>query len=80
MRSHKLVILAWLAFGVHVAPDGVDRVGIRDVGGADVAALAQLGYRVRLLAHAERAVGGARAPAASAPPLSGAGHLLARRR
>ncbi len=52
---HKLVILAWLAFGVHVAPDDVDRRGIRDVAGADVGALAQLGYRVRLLAHAERA-------------------------
>ena len=52
---HKLVILAWLAFGVHVAPDDVDLRGIRDVAGADVGALAQLGYRVRLLAHAERA-------------------------
>ena len=53
--AHKLVILAWLALGAYVAPDAVDRVGIRDVAGADVAALAQLGYRVRLLAHAERA-------------------------
>jgi homoserine dehydrogenase len=50
----KLVILVWLAFGVSVAPDAVDRVGIRDVSATDVAALAQLGYRVRLLAHAER--------------------------
>jgi homoserine dehydrogenase len=54
---HKLVILAWLAFGVHVAPDDVDRRGIRDVTWADVGALAQLGYRVRLLAHAERGAG-----------------------
>src|SRR5579864_4878778 len=30
---HKLVILAWLAFGVHVAPDDVDRRGIRHVAG-----------------------------------------------
>jgi homoserine dehydrogenase len=57
--THKLVILAWLALGAYVAPEAVDRVGIRDVAGDDVAALAQLGYRVRLLAHAERAAGGA---------------------
>jgi homoserine dehydrogenase len=56
---HKLVILAWLALGVHLAPEQVDRVGIRDVAGNDVAALAELGYRVRLLAHAERAANGA---------------------
>ncbi len=56
---HKLVILAWLALDSHIAPDAVDRVGIRDVAGADVGALAELGYRVRLLAHAERARGGA---------------------
>jgi homoserine dehydrogenase len=57
--AHKLVILAWLALDAHIAPEAVDRVGIREVGGADVAALAQLGYRVRLLAHAERALDGA---------------------
>ena len=56
---HKLVILAWLALDTYIAPDAVDRVGIRDVAGADVDALAELGYRVRLLAHAERAPGGA---------------------
>ena len=56
---HKLVILAWLALDTYIAPDAVDRVGIRDVAGADVGALAELGYRVRLLAHAERAPGGA---------------------
>jgi homoserine dehydrogenase len=56
---HKLVILAWLAFDTYITPDAVDRVGIRDVAGADVDALAELGYRVRLLAHAERAPGGA---------------------
>src|SRR6202166_1523658 len=57
--AHKLVILAWLALGAYVAPEAVDRVGIRDVAGDDVAALVQLGYRMRLLAHAERAAGGA---------------------
>jgi homoserine dehydrogenase len=56
---HKLVILAWLALDTYITPDAVDRVGIRDVAGTDVGALAELGYRVRLLAHAERAHGGA---------------------
>ena len=58
-----------------VAPDAVDRVGIRDVAAADVAALAQLGYRVRLLAHAERASGGA-VHLRVRPTAVGAGHLL----
>ena len=55
----KLVILSRLALGEDVAPGTVDRVGIRGVAGEDVVALAQLGYRVRLLAHAERAATGA---------------------
>jgi homoserine dehydrogenase len=57
--AHKLSILSWLAMRVHVRPDAVDRVGIRGVGADDVAALDQLGYRVRLVAHAERAISGA---------------------
>lgn len=57
--AHKLSILSWLAMGVHVTPEAVDRVGIRGVGAGDVAALDQLGYRVRLVAHAERAITGA---------------------
>jgi homoserine dehydrogenase len=73
--AHKLVILAWLALGAYVAPEAVDRVGIRDVTGDDVAALAQLGYRVRLLAHAERAGGGA-VHLRVRPTAVGAGQLL----
>jgi homoserine dehydrogenase len=73
--THKLVILGRLAFGVAVAPDQVDRVGIRDVTGTDVAALAELGFRVRLLAHAERAAGGA-IHLRVRPTAVGAGHLL----
>jgi homoserine dehydrogenase len=72
---HKLVILAWLGFGVSVAPDDVDRVGIRHVAGADVAALAQLGYRVRLLAHGERGPGDA-VHLRVRPTAVGPGHLL----
>ena len=73
--AHKLVILAWLALGSYVAPDALDRVGIRDVTGDDVAALAQLGYRVRLLAHAERAAGAA-VHLRVRPTAVGAAHLL----
>jgi homoserine dehydrogenase len=71
----KLVILVWLAFGVTVTPDAVDRVGIRDVSGTDVAALAQLGYRVRLLAHAERGPGDT-VHLRVRPTAVGPGHLL----
>src|SRR5580704_2973493 len=73
--AHKLVILAWLALGAHVALEAVDRVGIRDAAGDDVAALAELGYRVRLLAHAERADGGA-VHLRVRPTAVGARHLL----
>jgi homoserine dehydrogenase len=45
------------------------------VAGADVAALAQLGYRVRLLAHAERGPGDA-VHLRVRPTAVGAGHLL----
>ena len=71
----KLVILVWLAFGVSAKPDAVDRVGIRDVSGTDVAALAQLGYRVRLLAHAERGPGDT-FHLRVRPTAVGPGHLL----
>ena len=73
--AHKLVILAWLALGAYVAPEAVDRVGIGDLAGDDVAALAQLGYRVRLLAHAERATGGA-VHLSVRPTAVGSGQLL----
>jgi homoserine dehydrogenase len=71
----KLVILSWLALGVHVPPEAVDRVGIRGVGADDVAALAELGYHVRLLAHAERAPGDA-VHLRVRPTAVGPGHLL----
>jgi homoserine dehydrogenase len=73
--AQKLVILSWLAMGVHVPPEAIDRVGIRGVGGGDVSALAELGYRVRLLAHAERAPGGAMHLRVR-PTAVGPGHLL----
>lgn len=74
--AHKLVILSWLALGVHVDAGRVDRIGIRGVGAADVRALDELGYRVRLVAHAERAGTGA-VRLGVRPTAVGAGHLLA---
>ena len=74
--AHKLVILAWLGLGAHVPADAVDRVGIRAVHGDDVVALSELGYRVRLLAHAERAPSRA-VHLRVRPTAVGAGHLLA---
>jgi homoserine dehydrogenase len=71
----KLVILSRIAFGVNITSDAVDRRGIRDVSAADVGALAQLGYRVRLLAHAERTASGA-IHLRVRPTAVGPGHLL----
>jgi homoserine dehydrogenase len=71
----KLVILSRIAFGVNITSDAVDRRGIRDVSTADVGALAQLGYRVRLLAHAERTASGA-IHLRVRPTAVGPGHLL----
>ena len=73
--AHKLVILSWLAMGVHIETGSVDRVGIRGVGAEDVRALDQLGYRVRLVAHAERANGG-RVRLSVRPTAVGTRHLL----
>lgn len=52
--AYKLVILSWLAFGVHVAPDDVDRTGIGGLDVLDLGYTGQLGYSVKLLAHANR--------------------------
>ncbi|HUZ70542.1 MAG TPA: homoserine dehydrogenase [Candidatus Saccharimonadales bacterium] len=73
--AHKLVILSWLAMGMHIETGSVDRAGIRGVGAEDVRALDQLGYRVRLVAHAERARSG-RVRLSVRPTAVGARHLL----
>jgi homoserine dehydrogenase len=74
--AHKLVILAWLGFGAYIPTDTVDRVGIRRVHGDDVVVLSELGYRVRLVAHAERAPNQA-VHLRVRPTAVGPGHLLA---
>jgi homoserine dehydrogenase len=51
--SHKLSILASLAFGTRPAFDDVATSGIRHVLAADIAEAATLGYRIRLVGIAE---------------------------
>ena len=52
--AHKLALLAANAFGMPVRLDAVHVEGIRDLQRGDVAAAAQLGYAVKLLAVAEQ--------------------------
>lgn len=52
--AHKLALLAANAFGMPVQLDAVHVEGIRDLQRGDVAAAAQLGYAVKLLAVAEQ--------------------------
>ncbi len=51
--AHKLSILASLAFGTRIGFDAVAVDGIRNVIAADIAEAAALGFKVRLLGHAE---------------------------
>jgi homoserine dehydrogenase len=50
--THKLAILAHLAFGVAVHPDAISRRGIADIHDMDVRFANELGHRVKLLAEA----------------------------
>ncbi len=56
--AHKLVIMSWLAFGAHVPVESVDRQGIGAIAREDLAYTGQLGYTVKLVAHAERSTSG----------------------
>jgi homoserine dehydrogenase len=51
--AHKLSILASLAFGTRLDFEAVQVTGIRHILAADIAEAAALGYKVRLLGHAE---------------------------
>jgi len=51
--AHKLAILASLAFGTRLDFAAVETGGIRHVLAADIAEAAALGYKVRLVGHAE---------------------------
>lgn len=56
--AHKLAILASIAFGTRVNLDAVDITGIESVTAEDIAAAKELGYRIKLIAVAERQNGG----------------------
>jgi len=51
--AYKLMIMSWLAFESRVSTEAVDRHGITGINRVDLAYLGQLGYTVKLLAHAE---------------------------
>ena len=67
--AHKLAILASVAFGRPVDPDGVYTEGIRHVSRLDIDFAEELGFRIKLLGH--RAADRERARTAR-PPLHGA--------
>ncbi len=56
--AHKLAIMASLAFGTPVDFDAIEIEGIREVEALDIAFARELGYRIKLLAIARRAVDG----------------------
>lgn len=51
--AQKLVIMTWLATGLAMSVEDVDVVGIGGLDRVDLGYTGQLGYAVRLLAHAE---------------------------
>ncbi|ACB95027.1 homoserine dehydrogenase [Beijerinckia indica] len=56
--AHKLAILASLAFGTAVDPEGISVEGIESISLADLQAADELGYRVKLLGVAQRSADG----------------------
>ena len=56
--AHKLAILTSLAFGCEIDLESVFIEGISDVSNDDIAAAAELGYRIKLLAVAQRTESG----------------------
>ncbi len=55
--AYKISILASIAFGVRVHPDMVHREGIRGIDPLEFRYARELGYEIKLLAHAARAGG-----------------------
>jgi len=62
--AHKLAILIQVAFGLAVISPRIRRRGIDGITADDVAVAARAGYRIKLLAHAERTRGGCEAEVA----------------
>jgi len=73
--AHKAVVLAALAYGIHVSPEDILIEGIRDEQGVDLAFAAELGYRLKLLAVVKRE--GDEVDVRVHPALLPEGHLLA---
>ena len=56
--AQKLTIMSWLGFGVELGLDAVDRAGIRELDRADLGYAGQLGYAIKLVAHAHAGAAG----------------------
>jgi len=56
--AHKLAILASIAFGTRVNFDAVDIQGIESITAEDIEAAKELGYRIKLIAAAQKQNGG----------------------
>src|SRR5262249_19787222 len=50
--AQKLAILAHLAFGTHVPPDGIERRGIAGIDAMDIRFSKELGYTIKMVAEA----------------------------
>ena len=75
--AHKLALLAANAFGMPVSFDAVHVEGISDLQRADIAAAAQMGYAVKLLAIARRVADSNAVELRVHPALVPARHALA---
>ena len=74
--TYKLVILSWLAFGARVDAAGVRRTGITAVDVTDLGYAGQLGYAVKLVAHARLSPAGGSLEIGVAPAAVPDGHPL----
>ncbi len=73
--AQKLAILAHLAFGARIGWDKIPKTGIDSLDVADLRFARELGYRIKLIAHARLADGGLELSVA--PTLIRIGHPLA---
>jgi homoserine dehydrogenase len=56
--AHKLAILAQIAYGVAIPPEGISRRGIAGIDAADIHFAGELGYVIKLLAETFQGDGG----------------------
>ncbi len=72
---YKLAIMASIAFGARVHPDQIHREGIEAIEPVDFRYARELGYEIKLIAHAARVAGGIEARVH--PAMVPLGHALA---